>query len=680
MFKDMQRRVAIIILTLFIALTTPLCFRFATVAAESSGDLVNVVREESARLEVFPLSIACNSSKRFQYEARYELSFERYRPFYNLCQAPTFATSEDVARLIDAFPTLSTKERASAALVLYLYEQRRRKPSDSFRNGAEASSESSYDETMSEEDWEKLVDAIRSCVDDPSVAFEALGDFGLVESWEAGIRWNFLRLQTILGTFNPLPLDAEFAKLSDDFHVASFDSTRSQWLHMAREFPAPFLYALALIETELAATWRFEDVESLNSWDLQYDSERNDLAFIMSSPDWRALKERGIVSTEKISNEKAREEIDFIRAALLTQFAYSRQGLFSPLSGNCSVRFTLGAIAESLLASRSAPRSRRPVAGGAGTISTPVAASASTQTSSTQNSEELDEELLDCIRRLSERVEVAPEELVFALGDLLDGNVEYKTVDYAIPYGSFRALYHLTRVIRGASEEEFERVFDAFDSMTIQEKALAALSTRLYCRLVESSNVSSSFSQRAQTVCQAHHSESLDKLRESSDLEFRRAFLYIQRVLEGGNPFFHAKSHDFDYWLELLEVATREELVAILDLELDERVSSLDLPFVDKNSPWGSAFYELNGDSPDHKNEAVRVFALLTDDDYQQRVEEQRAARAERYNRSALMEKYKAYEAIPDLPTDGSDVARFPMRRERERDIMRAYLKLQDDK
>ena len=331
---------------------------FSRSRAEERGiSLLEVIHAESPRLEVFPIDVACDfEAWKSNYEARYDLTFERYRPLYNLCQAASRATDGEISEMIDAFPSLAVKEKAMAMLAIFLNEQARRRPSSTFAPIDSDRIPGTYDDLLSEKAWEKRIDVMRGCVDDQTVAFEPLNDEGLEEEWEADLRWNFLRLQAILGRANPLRSDSTFESFLSD-SVPNAELQESRLLYMSRTSPVPFLYSLALIETQSAIPDALRQVETRDFWDLDFDSDQTDLISILANPDWSTLKEQGIIKARRISASDAVKEVEFIRAALLTQFSFSRRSGLAPMkNGNSSTRQTLGEIADVLSRLRT-PRS-----------------------------------------------------------------------------------------------------------------------------------------------------------------------------------------------------------------------------------------------------------------------------------------------------------------------------------
>ena len=257
--------------------------------------------------------------------------------------------------------------------------------------------------------------------------------------------------------------------------------------------------------------------------------------------------------------------------------------------------------------------------------------------------------ILDSARNFADSFESFPLDLAFRLGEYLNDGVERPANVDAIPYDMFRALYQFVATARRTPVKVYEDAFAALDDLSAREIALTLIASRLRA---QTSDVPDAFLRRAQEVYQQYLSDTSETFSASTsdeselnrDLEFRRSFLQFQCLLGERNPFFHSKSHDFDYWLDLLEVATEDELTTILELECDERILKLDLPFSDN---LGSAFLELRGfplekDANDtiERNEDSRrkleimkeFFSPFQGEAYDQRV--------------AIMEKYDALNAF----------------------------------
>ena len=80
------------------------------VGADTQASLLETIRTEAALCEVFPYRLLCGWDG---YIYRYELTFERYLPFYRFKQRVASASRMDIEQCVSAFDGLNNREKAS---------------------------------------------------------------------------------------------------------------------------------------------------------------------------------------------------------------------------------------------------------------------------------------------------------------------------------------------------------------------------------------------------------------------------------------------------------------------------------------------------------------------------------------------------------------------------------------
>ena len=171
---------------------------------------------------------------------RYELTFEQFRLFYALLGSAQNASREELLECARRFDELSEKGKALAMVAFYVAEQARRAPisnSDEARNAFFSPRfKRSVDDTITSEDWNRLVALMEKTTNDKSIAFHGASDEGLKERWEEDFRKSCLRFQFCLGDRSPY-----FA--GDNFQDEC-------WLKICAEAPTIVLNRIMRMETD----------------------------------------------------------------------------------------------------------------------------------------------------------------------------------------------------------------------------------------------------------------------------------------------------------------------------------------------------------------------------------------------------------------------------------------------
>ena len=93
------------------------------VGADTQASLLETIRTEAALCEVFPYRLLCGWDG---YIYRYELTFERYLPFYRFKQRVASASRMDIEQCVSAFDGLNNREKAFVLTALFIFERSRR--------------------------------------------------------------------------------------------------------------------------------------------------------------------------------------------------------------------------------------------------------------------------------------------------------------------------------------------------------------------------------------------------------------------------------------------------------------------------------------------------------------------------------------------------------------------------
>ena len=172
-------------------------------------------------------------------DKRYDITYDRFLPFYRFYLSTLNATADDIDECFEAFDEMTPKEKVLALTALYVFEQRVRKPTiiNFYRyKGVEFKySKTDATDPFSDEKWSSLLARMYENEQSDEVVFEAIPNEGLVEEWERSFRTHALIFQRDLAIFNPY------------FQTARFSN---YWYGLCRLAPVDFLYAFLLSETE----------------------------------------------------------------------------------------------------------------------------------------------------------------------------------------------------------------------------------------------------------------------------------------------------------------------------------------------------------------------------------------------------------------------------------------------
>ncbi|MBQ9874755.1 MAG: hypothetical protein IJM30_09855 [Thermoguttaceae bacterium] len=134
-----------------------LCLFAATALAQEEPrpedkTLLETIKIEAANMEVFPVDLIADSTEGAVYQRPYlekqrealktlgvrygvskwgehrELTFDRYLPFYRFKTRVGLATPEEIDECVEAFDSLSAKEKALAITAIFIFERIRRRP------------------------------------------------------------------------------------------------------------------------------------------------------------------------------------------------------------------------------------------------------------------------------------------------------------------------------------------------------------------------------------------------------------------------------------------------------------------------------------------------------------------------------------------------------------------------
>ena len=171
-------------------------------------------------------------------EKRYDLTYERFVPFYRFYHAALNATKSEIDECTSSFHDLTPKEKALALSAIYIFEQTRRIPINS-KVRKYCNETLKYDNSQSrlnidESIWNNWLSLLKDNANSRDVSFEKISNEGLVEEWERSLRINALLFQSRLAHFNPY-----FQPQLNEY-----------WYSLCRLAPVDFLYALLLSETD----------------------------------------------------------------------------------------------------------------------------------------------------------------------------------------------------------------------------------------------------------------------------------------------------------------------------------------------------------------------------------------------------------------------------------------------
>ena len=296
--------------------------------SESADDLSlsDRVVLEASRIEVFPMQTLRLPKEKYTYgrlyDVRYDLTYERFQPFYRVAYQALNSKLEDVKSCAERFDSYNAKEKALAMVAIFAYLDRANKQMFT------AFDYDSPDELTSSADREMLLDVFRRSVDSNEIPFlEVDGDKG---TWELSLRREFVRWHEMQGRRNPMFITTR---------SADYLSYNERLLDFAMNVCEPTLYSLLLLETDP------EIIEKMQGFPYKYE---HDYVF------WGKTN----LDESPTSDEELTHETKMLRAFLLTQHLYSRYRFIEhaaapiQLSGNFSdvqAKRTLGHIAFVLL-------------------------------------------------------------------------------------------------------------------------------------------------------------------------------------------------------------------------------------------------------------------------------------------------------------------------------------------
>ncbi len=269
-------------------------------------------------------------------DKRYDITYDRFLPFYRFYLSTLNATADDIDECFEAFDEMTPKEKVLALTALYVFEQRVRKPTiiNFYRYKGVEFKYSTTDATdpFSDEKWSSLLSRMYENEQSDEVVFEAIPNEGLVEEWERSFRTHALVFQRDLSTFNPY-----------------FQEERrpNYWYGLCRLAPVDFLYAFLLSETDvsfLKANKPFPRRNSLLDFPRPMNKELQDSGDNFWNPTLEAIKKSNVRcdaiefydktlpvdcmhygSDEWNRRLSANDAIVIMRDYLTTQFSFSRR-------------------------------------------------------------------------------------------------------------------------------------------------------------------------------------------------------------------------------------------------------------------------------------------------------------------------------------------------------------------
>ena len=98
--------------------------------------LLETIKIEAANMEVFPVDLIATERLGAIYRKqgvlhwgdRYDLTFERYEPFYRFKTRAGLATPDELDACVDAFDQMSPREKALVITAIFIFERTRRRP------------------------------------------------------------------------------------------------------------------------------------------------------------------------------------------------------------------------------------------------------------------------------------------------------------------------------------------------------------------------------------------------------------------------------------------------------------------------------------------------------------------------------------------------------------------------
>ena len=298
-----------------------------------SPSLLEVVRKESSEMETFPLSVLGDnpgaSLLSLRYNVRWDLTYERFLPFYRVVAAASSCPYSEVVDCIDVLPTLNAREQTIAALAFTVYLAR--------VCSADGEAFPLFDlrradvvEELKPSELEIIINALESLSDAYEIPFDEVD--GDKASWEKAFRADFLRWQYALGKRNPFFLSS--------FMWRDFYSTpRFQLESFVERMPVEVLFTMAIAETDpKTLTQKSPYVESFGVFPIEivsgYERRKNGEK-IGSTIVFRDRESRDFSSAQSseeadekldlmLSDEELFEEAKAYRAYLFTLFATLR--------------------------------------------------------------------------------------------------------------------------------------------------------------------------------------------------------------------------------------------------------------------------------------------------------------------------------------------------------------------